>query len=421
MSIDFISSLNSFSLSVAVMVVFFILEYFVSLVVKKKVFDFPDTIANTACGIIERGIYIVFAFAYFGAFEYVFDNYRLFTIPQTWWSTILLFLAIDFMWYIYHRSGHVINILWAAHITHHQSEQYNLTLSFRVSSLQLFIRTFFWMVLPFLGFDPLETTVLIGINAAYQFFIHTRLIDKMGFLEHIIVTPSHHRVHHGKNPQYIDKNYGGILIIWDKLFGTFQKEEEEVQYGITKPLNSYNPMVAWFHYFRDLWGASKMEKGFANKVKIFFAGPETLADYYDEIGEKPFRPNPLTSNLKWYIGIQFAFLCFICITMFYWYGPDNFLQNLEMTAIIFFVLFSSLSFSTVLENKKGGFVMELIRVLITGALLFGMSFTFEQELFKYLSVVYTVVFYIWLFKLKPALRVDSESESKVGALNLQKQ
>ena len=180
MTIDLI---NSFSLSMAIMVFFFVLEYFVSLALKKKVFEFSDTVTNAACGIIERGIFVLFAFIYYGTFEYIYTNFRLFTIPINLITTLVLFLAVDLLWYCYHRCGHVINVFWAAHITHHQSEQYNLTLSFRVSSLQLFIRMFFWMILPLLGFDPWHTTFIIGINAAYQFFIHTRLINKLGFLE----------------------------------------------------------------------------------------------------------------------------------------------------------------------------------------------------------------------------------------------
>lgn len=364
MTIDFVKSLNSFSLSIAIMVLFFVAEYFISLGLKKKVFEFSDTIANTVCGIIERSIYILFAAIYFGSFEFVHENFAIFSIPKTWWSAAILFVAIDFLWYMYHRSGHVINLLWAAHITHHQSEQYNLTLSFRVSSLQLFIRMFFWMILPFLGFDPLQTTVIIGINAAYQFFIHTRLINRLGFLEHIFVTPSHHRVHHGKNPQYIDKNYGGIFIFWDKLFGTFQKEEEEVQYGVTKPLNSYNPFQAWFHYFFDLYHASKMEKGFKNKVKIWFAGPETLGPYYDSLEPKEFKPNVLSPSLKWYIGVQFAFLCYVCIVMFKWYGPNSYLSNSEIMAILLFVSYSAVSFAAILENKRSAIYLEIVLSLI---------------------------------------------------------
>ena len=351
MSIDFVKELNAFSLSVALMVLFFCAEYLISLGLKKKYFEFSDTITNTLCGIIERSIYIVFGFFYYGAFEFVYTHFHLFEIPNNWATKIILFVLVDLLWYVYHRSGHVINLFWAAHITHHQSEQYNLTLSFRVSSLQLFIRMFFWMALPLLGFDPVLTTVIIGINAAYQFFIHTRLVNRLGILEEIFVTPSHHRVHHGKNPEYIDKNYGGILIIWDKLFGTFQREQAEVQYGITKPLDSHNPFMAWFHYYIDLYHATKLEEGWRNKLRLLWAGPESLAKYYNYKQSEAFVPRKLSTHMKRYLGTQFAVLCGLCVAMFAWFGPDNYLRYREMFVIVLYVSFSGIIYAAILDNK----------------------------------------------------------------------
>ena len=240
---------KAFAFSIITMLALVIGEYAVSRWMKKRVFEFSDSLTNLACGILERTIFLLFVVIYYASFTYFYNNYSLVHIPINPFTTVVLFIAVDFLWYWYHRAGHEINVLWAAHITHHQSEEYNLTLSFRVSAIQLIIRMFFWLWLPILGFDPALTTLIIGINGAYQFFIHTRLINKLGFLEKILVTPSHHRVHHGKNKKYIDKNYGGIFIIWDRIFGTFEREVEEVQYGITKPMRSHNPIVTWFHYF----------------------------------------------------------------------------------------------------------------------------------------------------------------------------
>ncbi len=411
MSIDFVAELNIFSLSVAVSVFFFIAEYTISTLQKKKFFEFSDTLANTACGIIERGIYIVFAGVYYGAFELVYE-YRIFTIPNNFLSICVLFILVDFLWYVYHRSGHVVNVLWAAHITHHQSEQYNFTLSYRVSSLQLFIRVFFWMLLPLAGFEPWQTTFIIGINAAYQFFIHTQLIKKLGFLEEIFVTPSHHRVHHGKNEIYIDKNYGGIFIFWDKLFGTFQREEEKVEYGITKSLNSYNPFQAWFHYYVDLYHASKMEVGLANKVKIWFAGPETLGPYYDSLDEDDYQPNKLTKSVKWYLGTQFSLLCVTCIVTFKLYG--EYLHNNHMYVVIFFVSYSAISYSAVLENKSYSMSLEMFRILLTGLVLGGLALLFDNNIYYFIAGTYVAGYYLWLAKLKGELiNVNSATQETI--------
>lgn len=400
MAIPYIEQVNAFALSVLIMMFLLVGEYLASLLLKKKVFEFSDTITNAACGIIERGIYILFAFAYFGAFDYVYQ-FRLMTIPNTWWTFIILFFAVDLLWYLYHISGHLINVLWAAHITHHQSEQYNFSLSFRVSSPQLFIRVFFWMLLPFLGFDPLVTILVIGGNSTYQFFIHTRLVGNLGILEHVLTTPSHHRVHHGKNPKYIDKNYGGIFIIWDKLFGTFQKEEEEVEYGITKSLNSYNPLIAWFHYYIDLYYASKMEQGTMNKLKIWFAGPETLKKYYNSLPEKQYQPNTLNTSLKWYLALQFSLLFLLCIFMFKWYG--SIFGNKELLYLIAFCSFSGVSYSAVLENKAYSIYLEVVRISLTAALIAYLTVVLSSPLYLWVGIAYAVVFLTWLVQLKGKL------------------
>ncbi|MFT6716030.1 MAG: alkylglycerol monooxygenase [Saprospiraceae bacterium] len=396
---QYLNQVNAFALSVVIMILLLLGEYVASLLLKKKVFNFSDTVTNAACGILERGIYLLFVFAYFGVFDYMFQ-FRIMTIPTTWWSFIILFFAVDFLWYVYHVGGHVINVLWAAHITHHQSEEFNFSLSFRVSSPQLLTRVFFWALLPLFGFDPLITTLVIGGNAAYQFFIHTQLIGKVGFLEHILITPSHHRVHHGKNPKYIDKNYGGILVIWDKMFGTFQKEEEEVKYGITKSLNSYNPLTAWFHYYADLYKASKTEKRVKNKLKIWFGGPELLEDYYNAVPDKKHQPNVLNTSLKWYLSLQFSILSVQSLLLFRWYGTLN--EN-DMTVFIIYCISSAASYGVILENKSYSAYVEVIKIILASAMIVYMSVLFDNPLFLFLGPAYAVIFLSWLFQLKGRL------------------
>jgi alkylglycerol monooxygenase len=304
--------LHAFGLAFILMSVFVAMEFMLSRIKKKQLFHFHEFFANIACGLLERATFLVFATAYYFVLEQVYV-YRILTIPNSIVSHILLFLLVDLLWYFYHRSGHRINILWAAHITHHQSKDYNLSLSFRVSIFQLIIRTFFWSLLPFLGFDPAYTFVMIGINAAYQFFIHTNLVNKMGVLEKILVTPSHHRVHHGSNTAYLDKNYGGIFILWDKLFGTFAEENETVNYGITKDINSYNPFTAWLHYYQDLFKATTRKKSWKEKINFLFAPPETMSDYYQSNTNQNPPTNYLVSlhsSLKTHLFLQLAWLMF---------------------------------------------------------------------------------------------------------------
>lgn len=207
----------------------------------RKVYRFNDYITNLGCGI---GSQIVGAFTkalIFAAYLFVFDHWRMFTLPTNALTWVLAFLFVDFFYYWFHRSSHEVNAFWAAHIVHHQSEEYNLSVALRQSWFQGFISWAFYLPMAFLGFHPLTIVTVGAFNTLYQFWIHTKAIRTLGPLEWILNTPSHHRVHHGSDPKYIDRNHAGTLIIWDKLFGTFQREEEEPVYGITKPLSSWNP------------------------------------------------------------------------------------------------------------------------------------------------------------------------------------
>lgn len=389
--------IKAFAYSIVVMMLFVLLELAVSRALKKKVFEFFDTLCNLACGILERTFFLLFAVLYYTSFKFMYDHFGLFSIAINWWSVLLLFVAVDFLWYWYHRAGHEINILWAAHITHHQSEEYNLSLSFRVSAIQLIIRMFFWLWLPIIGFDPALTTLIIGINAAYQFFIHTRLIGKLGFLENILVTPSHHRVHHGKNEQYIDKNYGGIFIIWDKLFGTFTSEKEEVAYGITKPMSSKNPMKAWFHYYFDLIGAAKQVVGWKNKLRIMLAGPEVMASYYDSLAKESTINTQSSGALKYYLLLQFSLL-FVAFFFVYYYH-DVMSKNSTIISASF-VIYSALSLGFILDRNRFSFWMEAMRLLCMSICVFIVLQGLHVQYYMVVAIVPLLLFLPWIGKRK---------------------
>lgn len=406
---------KAFAFSIVTMVLLVLGEYFVSKLMKKKVFEFSDSLTNLACGVLERTIFLLFVVIYYASFTYLYNNYSITHIPVNPITTVLLFIAVDFFWYWYHRAGHEINILWAAHITHHQSEEYNYTLSFRVSTIQLIVRMFFWLWLPILGFDPGLTTLIIGINGAYQFFIHTRLINKLGFLENILVTPSHHRVHHGKNEKYIDKNYGGIFIIWDKLFGTFEREDEEVKYGITKPMKSHNPIIAWFHYFIDLYKAVQEEKGFKNKVKIIIAGPETLAPYYEKHKSESPKDIRAEKNMKGYLLTQFTIIVVLFACIYYY---TDIMHETVQYIVISFLIFSSLSLGFVLDRHPIAFALELFRIMAMSAGLFASFYVTHYNDYYIISFLPVLLFAPWVLKNKKAffaqdlMNEESEEESE---------
>jgi sterol desaturase/sphingolipid hydroxylase (fatty acid hydroxylase superfamily) len=250
---------------------------------QKRVYRFNDSINDLSCGMLQviSGTFVgvVLFFSYRTIWGYLHEaNWHLLDVASLsstgkWIAAGLLFLGVDCAYYWFHRISHVVNAPWAAHAVHHQSEEYNLTVALRQGAFQPFFSWIFYLPLALVGFPPLWFLAMTAFNTIYQFWIHTRLIGKLGPLEWVLNTPSHHRVHHGRNPKYLDKNHAGTLIIWDRLFGTFQEEEEEPVYGIVRPLASWNPVWANFHEYVELWRDAARAPYFLDKIKIWFMPP----------------------------------------------------------------------------------------------------------------------------------------------------
>jgi sterol desaturase/sphingolipid hydroxylase (fatty acid hydroxylase superfamily) len=205
-------------------------------------------IGNVLTGLVSK-------FLVFGALVFVY-KFRIFELDRTWvgyW--ILIFFADDFSYYWFHRSSHKIRYFWASHVVHHSSQFYNLGTALRQTWTGNLSGSFvFYLWMPWVGFHPVDVILMQAISLLYQYWIHTELIVKFPpLVEWFFNTPSHHRVHHGSDVKYLDKNHGGILIIWDRIFGTFQLEEERPNYGLVHNLTSYNPFVIAFHEWRDLF------------------------------------------------------------------------------------------------------------------------------------------------------------------------
>lgn len=205
-------------------------------------------------------------------------QHRLLTLsPLDWWTWPLLLVCEDLCYYLYHRSAHRVRLYWAEHVSHHSSQYYNLGTALRQSTLGPAYIFIFWLPLAWLGFHPLAIAVQVGISLIYQFWIHTETIGRLpGWFEAVFNTPSHHRVHHGSNGIYIDRNYAGIFIVWDRLFGTFQPERADVpvRYGLVHNLNSYRLDTVIFHELRHLLREAWRAKGLRNKLGWVFGPPE---------------------------------------------------------------------------------------------------------------------------------------------------
>ncbi len=217
----------------------------------RTLYRLNDTINDLACGTIQQLAGVFGKTVLFAGYILIFERFRLATLDTgNWAHWAVAFLGIDFFYYWFHRASHEVNFLWAAHIVHHQSEEYNLSVALRQSAVQQFLGAPFYWPLALLGVPPMMFLALDAFDTLYQFWIHTRTIGRLGFLDAVLNTPSNHRVHHGSNAKYIDRNHGGVLIVWDRLFGTFQREEEEPAYGVTRPLANWNPLWANVQYCR---------------------------------------------------------------------------------------------------------------------------------------------------------------------------
>ncbi len=255
------------------------LEIYVSNREKMKIHEPKDSLASIGMGIGSLVLGLGTKFLGFGLFLYLYQfdilGLREHLGMDKWYAWLILLFADDFSFYWHHRSSHHIRLLWAAHINHHSSVNYNLAVALRQSWTEIIYKYVFWLWLPLIGFHPIMIFTMMGISLLYQFWIHTKVIKRLGPLEWIMNTPSHHRVHHASNTRYLDRNHAGIFIIWDRLFGTFQEEldEDPVIYGITSNIHTYNLFKIAFHEFQNIWKDVSEAPDLKSKLAYIFAPP----------------------------------------------------------------------------------------------------------------------------------------------------
>ncbi len=359
--------LNYLALAVPFFLFFMIAEFLIAKRLGRPLFTFANAISNINTGVAERMLDVFATGAFYFVYDYLYRHFAIWHFKPTVFHWILLLLLTDFVWYWYHRLGHEINIFWAVHVVHHQSDDFNYTVSARITIFQAIVRTGFWAIMPVAGFTaPMITTMLI-LHGLYPFFIHTQLIGKMGILEYIFVTPSHHRVHHASNPEYLDKNYGDVLIIWDKLFGTFCKEKDNVviTYGLTKPLESHSFLWQQFHFVIELMHSVRSAKGWREKMALLFGKPDAISPEVREIVEAKFhiRKNKLqiAEQLNRYVLWQ------VVLTLFFLFG---FILLEKQLPVVLQIISAGLIFITlvncgaILEQKKWIFYLEYARYLL---------------------------------------------------------
>ncbi len=269
---------------IALAVPFFLLALLVELFFdwrrQTRYYRSNDAINSLSAGILSTTTGYYTKFLQYSIWAFVFSRFALLDIPAAWFDLSLRGVALwvlaallwDFCYYWNHRLGHEISILWAAHAVHHQSEDYNLSTALRQTSTSFLFSWIFYVPLYLIGF-PAEVLITVGAaNLIYQFWVHTQHVDRLGVIDRILVTPSNHRVHHAQNERYIDKNYGGILILWDRMFGTFAEEsrEEPVVFGVRKPLENWNPLWANFQVYNHLMFDAIKARRWSDKFSLWF-------------------------------------------------------------------------------------------------------------------------------------------------------
>lgn len=261
-------------ITIPVLVLLFIIEVIHSYKEDKHLYTRKDTLNNMAIGIGYFACNMLSKGLLFFVFQWA-SKFSLFHISQTWYVWIIAILAADLSFYWYHRASHEVGWFWAIHVVHHSSEEFNLSVAFRLPWATNISGSFlFWIWMPLIGFSPITTLLCIQLCLFYQTFLHTETVRKLpGLIESVFNTPSHHRVHHSSNFKYLDKNHGGVLIIWDKLFGTFQKEEEKPRYGLTKKFESYNPVTITFHEWMSMFKKMVRSGSFTNAVNYLIQPP----------------------------------------------------------------------------------------------------------------------------------------------------
>ena len=253
------------------------LEALFSSISNKSFYRLNDTLCTA--GLLVGNILIGFAAKGISfsihIFLYQFRLIDLASLIPVWAMWILAFILIDLVFYIYHRLSHRVRFLWAIHMSHHSSEEMNFAVSLRQAWFAPLSKIPFFLVLPILGLDPTIVVIAGIISTLWGVVGHTQIVDKLGPLEIIFNTPSHHRVHHGANKEYIDKNYGNLLIIWDRIFGTFEPEDEPVKFGLVRNVNTFNPTKITFMGWTDIFKSIKNASSFNEVIYYLFGPPKT--------------------------------------------------------------------------------------------------------------------------------------------------
>ena len=370
-----------------------------------------DSLTSLATGTINQLVAVTQALIPFTLYALVYESIALFELSSTPVVWVVAFLFYDLLYYWNHRLGHEMNILWAAHVVHHSSEEYNLTTALRQSGT-VFLSVLFYLPMAILGFDPSMVLTVAALNLIYQFWVHTQFVGKLGVLEWIFVTPSNHRGHHAQNAIYIDKNYAGVFIFWDRLFGTYQEEDETDTpiFGIRGAVQSWNPLWVNAHVYAQLWSDARRTTNWWHKLTIWFRRtgwrpPDVVARYplsYEELSRFEKYETQPTKGIKLYCFCHY--LLTTAVGLFYSFNAPS-LFAVESALIVAFVCWSCFSIGALMEPPRR-VAQEWLRI----AVFIAGIFYFSPPLVGLVGLVIAIVLTLPLLIVGQRSVMHSEAE-----------
>lgn len=403
--------------------IIFAVPFFFTLIAIELVYGFKtgnntyrtnDSITSIATGMLSQLSGAITKFFLVILYVMVYENFAYFNLSAesvvVW---IAAFVVYDLCYYWFHRIAHEYNVFWAGHITHHSSEDYNLSTALRQTSTTFWFSWAFYLPLAIAGVPPVVFVTVAALNLVYQYWVHTQHIPKLGWYENFFVTPSNHRVHHGQNDEYIDKNYGGVFILWDRFFGTFQEELDEVPvvFGIKKAVHSWNPVWANVHYYVQLYRDAVRTASWKDKVLVWFKRtgwrPEDVAEQYPIEKVKEFKKYEINLNLSYQVYALIQFLFANGLTLYVLANSVEFTlgQSAVWLSLIGFWL---CSLGLFMERRTNSKVIEFIRLhlfSVLGVALFSTGWPLIAVV-TYYGV--TLLSYL-LLNEQPVEEVDSQS------------
>lgn len=364
-----VNLLNLIVLAIPLFLTLIIIEVIVDWRKRSNTYQFNDAINSINLGMMSQVVGLLKKTLQFSIYALLFQNFAMYEFDSSSiYIWVFAFIAYDFCYYWSHRIDHEVNIFWASHVVHHQSEEYNLTTALRQTSGSI-LNFIFYLPLAIIGLDPLVIVAVGSLNLIYQFWVHTKHVKQMpDWYEYVFVTPSNHRVHHAQNPIYLDKNYGGVFILWDRLFNTYHPElsEEPVIFGITKPLASWNPLWANAEFYWNLILDAIRTKSWKDKLIIWFKPtgwrPTDMNEKHPHPTFNPYKQIKFDVSLnlvqKYYVLLQH--ITAIAIVLFLLINADT----MSVQAIIFasstflFFLFSLGKFQ---QKSDNAYTIEFVK------------------------------------------------------------